>query len=457
MQTKLLPHQKKGVKKLEHFKGRALLADEMQLGKTIQALTYVKRHKKKRPVVVVCPAISKWVWEQQAREHVNMRATILEGTKPPKRMLLNNHSILILNYEILSYWKDHLLKLKPKVLIIDECHYAKNPRAKRTKQLQKLGAAIPHIIAISGTPLVNRPVELWPTIHLLRPDIFDSFLKFAWKYCKPRLMFGKWKYDGAANLKELHHLLKKHLMIRRLKKDVLKELAPKTRVIIPLGIKNRKEYREADEDLIKWLSKTSKSKAFKARKAKRLIRFGYLKRLSAELKIKNVCKWLDNYLESTDDKIVVFAIHQKIIKHLHKKYRKISVVIDGSQSGKKKKIAEKTFKRSKKIRMLIGNIQAAGVSISLSKKANVVAFVELGFTPGEHTQGEDRIHGIGQKKKVIIYYLVARGTIEEDLCKLIQTKQKTSSSVLDGSSEVNTLNIFEELEKRLRRRTKKKR
>ena len=102
--------------------------------------------------------------------------------------------------------------------------------------------------------------------------------------------------------------------------------------------------------------------------------------------------------------------------------------------------------------MLIGNIQAAGVSISLSKNANHLAFVELGWTPGEHTQAEDRIHGLGQTKRAKYYYLVAKGTIEQDLCKLIQKKQKTSSSTLDGHEEVNELNIFDELEKMLKKK-----
>ena len=176
MTTKILPYQIRGIKKIEHFKGRALLADEMQLGKTREALVYIKRHKKKRPVIVICPSISKWVWEHQAREYINVRAIVLEGTKPPKRKLLKNPSFLIINYDILSPWKEYLINLKPKILVIDECHYTKNRSAIRTKQVRMIAKNVPHIIAISGTPLVNRPSELWPILNLLRPDIFKGFM-----------------------------------------------------------------------------------------------------------------------------------------------------------------------------------------------------------------------------------------------------------------------------------------
>jgi SWI/SNF-related matrix-associated actin-dependent regulator 1 of chromatin subfamily A len=454
--TKLLPYQKKGVLQIERFRGKALLADEMQLGKTIQALYFSRRHPKLTPVVVVCPAISKYVWLGQAHEHVHIHGRILSGKTPPKNLPIIRQGLLIINYEILTQWIDWLIQLNPKLLIIDECHYGKNPLAQRTKDLKRLAQDIPHIIAISGTPLINRPAELWTTLNLLRPDIWPNFMDFGWKYCNPTMEFGKWVYKGANNLPELHQELRKHVMIRRLKKNVMKELPAKTRLVVPLGIANRREYVEASLNITGWLKKFSNKKAKKAYKAARLVRFGYLKRLATKLKMKMVFRWLDNFLENNDDKIVVFAIHKFVIKQLHEKYKNISVVIDGSTSTKKKKIRELTFKTKPNIRMLIGNIQAAGVSISLSREAYLTAFVEVGYTPGEHTQAEDRTHGIGQTKGALYWYLIAKDTIEEDLCGLIQKKQKILSATLDGGENVNELNIFDELEKKLKRKRRKR-
>ncbi len=457
MLTKLMPHQKRSLRKIEEFKGRCIEGSEMQVGKTLPVLKYLKRHPKLRPAVIICPSISKYVWKGQAREHVGLRIKILNSQAPPKKIPIVKPSILILNYEILPYWVDYLLELGIKIVIPDEAHKLKNPEAKRTKAFLRLCEGVKHIIPITGTFNINgRPIEMWNILHLLKPKIFHSRLEYAWNYCQPRMVRGQWKFDGASNLKELHKLLKKHVLIRHLKKNVLKDYKKPVRMVIPLGIKRRKEYRQADADIIEWLKRKNPTKAKRAAKAKRLVRFGYLKRLAVKLKMKNVYKWIDNYLESCNSKIVLFAIHKKTIKKLHKRYKNISVVIDGSCSARKKYLAEKTFKTHKKIRILICNIQAAGESISLSKACNESAFVEVGWTPGEHGQAEARNDGIGQTKGCVYYYLIAKGTIEEYLCEILQKKGMINSDILDGDEDLCNLKIFDELEKRLRQSRRNK-
>jgi len=450
MRSKLYKFQKKGVRKIEHFNGRALLADEMGLGKTIQALQYCFNHPEKRPVVIVCPASLKWVWEIEASLHFNIRSEVLNGRTPPKKGLLDNNPFIILNYEILAAWLPYLLKLKPQILLVDECHYIKNKGTRknpvvRTKAVKQLSKKIPHIIAISGTPLTNRPSELYTTLNLIRPKEFKSFIRFAFQYCKPSKRPWGWEYKGACNLAELHRKLNRLMMIRRLKKDVLKELSDKTRIVVPLDIENRKEYDEALNSFIKWLTKKSITKAKKAEKAKKLVQLGYLKRLSSELKMKGVLDWIDNFLEEDSGKLVLYAVHRKIIKQIYERYKKIAVVVDGSVTGKKRKLAVRSFQKNKKVRIFIGNIKAAGVGITLTA-SSTLAFVEMDWTPGDHTQAEDRIHRIGQKNAAMIYYLIAKGTMEEDLCELIQKKQRTLSAILDGSGKVNDLNVFDQLE-----------
>jgi len=436
-------YQLKAVRKIEHFKGRALLADEMGLGKTVEALLWIKKHPKRKPIIVICPASLKWMWKAFVHDILKIRCEILQGTAPPKKGLIGKHSFLIINYEILQYWLPYLKKLKPKILIVDECHYQKNRRAKRTKAVQKLSKKIPYIIALSGTPLVNRPAELWTTLHLIRPEEFKSFTTFAFRYCKPVLRPWGWEYKGAHNLKELHRKLNSMMMIRRLKKDVLGELPDKIRHIIPLEIK-RKEYDEAVINFIRWLTKKSISKAKRAARAEQLVKMGYLKRLAAELKMESILDWVDNFLEESNDKLVLYCTHRNIIKILHDKYKKICVVVDGSVTGKRRKQSIRNFQNNKKIRLFIGNIKAAGVGITLTA-ASSLAFVEMSWTPGEHTQAEDRIHRIGQKNAANIYYLIAKDTIEENLCKLIQKKQKILTATLDGAVKANQLNIFDEL------------
>jgi SNF2 family DNA or RNA helicase len=448
MDTKLKKYQKEGVKLIERFKGHTLLADEMGLGKTIQILTWMNKHKELFPVIVVVPASLKWVWEMQAKEHIGKRGTIVEGTRPRS---LKNEKFIIINYEILHHWIPELLKIQAKVLVVDECHYIKSRKTKRTKAVKLLSKDIPYTIALSGTPLTNRPAELFTTLNLIRPDLYPSFWSFAHRYCCPIRMPWGWEYKGASHLDELHNNLKSTMMIRRLKKDVLKELPDKTREVVPLKLKGYKKYGEAENDFINWLSKKSLVKARRAMRAEAMVKLGYLLRLSAKLKIRKGGKWIDDFLKGNDEKLVVFCTHKKIIKKLHDWYKDISVVVDGSVIGHKRKLAVMKFQRDKKIRIFIGNIKAAGLGIDLWA-ASTCVFMELDWVPGNHTQAEDRLHRIGQKDAVMIYYLIAKDTIEEKLCKLIQQKQETLTAVLDGVTTKNDFDLFNKLQKSLLRR-----
>jgi SWI/SNF-related matrix-associated actin-dependent regulator 1 of chromatin subfamily A len=452
--------QKKGVRKINHFKGRALIADEMRLGKTLQTLLYCKAFRKKRPVIVVCPAAVKYVWQHQAWEHTKIRATVLEGRTASAHTLQSNEEMIILNYEILAAWTPYLKKLCKKskrraILVFDESHYVKSRRAKRYRALRSLAKLFKYVIAISGTPLVSRPSELWTTLNILRPDLYPSFQIYAHRYCKPKYTPWGWQYKGATNLKELHRNLNANLMIRRLRKDVLPYYKEPIREIVPLEMKKKKEYRQAETNFIKWLSKKSRSKAIKAAKAARLVQMGYLARLAAELKLPAVLKWIDDFLESTDEKLILCGIHEKIIRTIYERHKKVAVIVDGKVSGRKKEIAKKSFMNNKKIRIFIGQLHAAGVGIDLSK-ANTVAFTELGWVSGDHNQFEDRAVHINKKKAINIIYLVAKDSIEEDRCLILQDKQKVVSSTLDGTAKANQLNLYDELEKALKRKAKKR-
>lgn len=448
--SKLYEFQKQGVSELLKHNGRNLLADEMGLGKTIQALFYLKKMPDDGLTIVICPASIKWVWRSEALKHVRMKSKILHGKfkDDSKFNPSSKRRIIIINYDILNSWLPFLKKLKPNTIIIDECHYQKNRKAQRTKAVRKLARKVPHIIAISGTPLTNRPAELYTTLNLLWPEHFNSFWTYAFRYCKPYKSNWGWVFSGSRNRKELHQKLKSLGMIRRLKKDVLTELPEKIKEIVPLSIQNRSEYKKATNNFIAWLSEKSKRKAERAKRAKKLVQIGYLKRLAAKLKMKSVLEWVDNFLESNDGKIVLFCSHKSILKELHRRYKNISVAVDGSVKNDKRKRAVNRFQKNKKIRIFIGNIIAAGTGITLTA-ASTVAFVELDWSPGNHEQAEDRIHRIGQKCVSNIYYLVAKNTIEEHLYKIIQAKQKVLSAILDGGSEKNVLSTYKLLKKQI--------
>jgi len=434
---------------MNHFKGRVLLADEMGVGKTIQALWYLKIHPTYRPAIVICPAHIKYVWRDQAKEHIGMRATILNTRTPPKRGFLDkDRELVIINYDVLEYWMHWLKRMKASVLILDESHYMKSRTALRIENIRELGRKIPHVLCISGTPNINGPQDLWTTLNLLQPNLFPSFLPYAQRYCDPKLKSYGWEYKGATNTRELYRMLKQTCMIRRLKKDVLPELPPKVRTVVPLDIERRGEYEEALTDFLSWLEKKDKSKVKKASKAKELVKVGYIKRLVAELKMKEALKWIDNFLE-TNEKLVVFCIHKHIAQILTKKYKKISVVVVGTTNQEKRYERIQRFQKKKKCRMMIGNIKAAGTGIDLTA-AFSVAFLELPWVPGLLLQAEDRVNRWPQKETCFIYYLVAKGTVEEKLCQILQKKHDDASKALDGTIEHSRLDIYNILLRQLK-------
>jgi SWI/SNF-related matrix-associated actin-dependent regulator 1 of chromatin subfamily A len=405
--------QKQGVRCITHFQGNALLGDEMGLGKTVQAIDWLSKNKSASPALVVCPATAKYVWADTASKHKQMTSLILNG-QTPKLSLDNlqeyNPDLYIINYSIFTYWDKLLQKLKLKTLFLDECQKIKNRKAQRTRAIRKFVDRIKftYVIPISGTPLVNKPIELFTALNLVRPDIFSNWWKFAHRYCNPKLTPWGWDFSGASHTKELHELFHQYVGIRRRKKDVLSDLPPKIRHIIQLDITNRNEYEKASgKDFLKWLKKKSPARARKAAKAKHLVQISYLRNLAAQGKLKAVKQWIRDY--------------HKAREH-----------------------AAKRFQNDKDIQFFFGGIISAGTCITLTKAHNL-AFLELDFVPGNHLQAEDRPHRISQTHCVNIYYLIARDTIEVKLCQLIHKKQKIITAILDGEETVNDFDVMKTL------------
>lgn len=454
--TKPYPYQKEGVQLISRFKGKALLADEMGLGKTIQSLVWMILNKTS-PTIVVCPAGLKINWSIEALQHVGIRAEILYGRTPSllgRNVNGSRRRLIIVNYEILKAWLPYLKSLNPQLIIIDECQNIQNPKTIKARSVKNLCKDVKKIIALSGTPLTNRPSELFPILRILWPKTFNSFIDYAHKFCRAKKTPWGWEYKGAKNLDKLHRLLVKKGMIRRLTKDVLKQLPKKTRsvVLFELDDKAKKEYHEAEHNFISWLAKQSIHKAKKASKAKNLVQFGYLKRLSAKLKFPKIIKWIDSFLKESDEKIILYAIHKVPIQILAERYKDICVTVLSSDSQKKRHLKLEKFKNSKRKRILIGNIDVLGTGHNITA-ASAVAFIELSWVPGKHIQAEKRPHRIGQKKRVRCYYLVAQGTIEEDLCSVLQRKQKIIETILDNKVQEDTLDLFKLLKWRIKERT----
>lgn len=449
----LYPYQKDGVAYVDAMEGRALIADEMGLGKTIQALAWLQLRTNARPALIVTTATMKGIWEEEARKWLqNADTQVLSGTKMDTELSGN---ILIINYDILVYWTRRLQDYGLQAVVMDECHKAKNPQAQRTKQMKKVCAGVPHVVGLTGTPM-NKPKDLYVPVDLIRPGLFPSRFVFLRRYCGAKHNGFGWDFGGSSNEEELHKILTENVMIRRLKKDVLKDLPEKTYTFVPLDLENRAEYTRAEKDFESYvrdkvdrdvrkkfdeIAEEMKSivsideeeleylKQSKTETLTVMAQIEELKQLSVKGKMRSIIQWVDDFLE-TEEKLVMFCEHKFVIEHLMTYYGKKIVKIDGSVAPTDRKEVVRQFQKEERVRLFIGNA-AAQEGLTLTRASNV-AIIELPWTWDALSQRIDRVHRITQKRGVMVWYLLASQTIEEKIAKILDSTRIMAEQILDG-------------------------
>lgn len=461
LKHKMFPYQYKGTAFIEEKKGRALIADEMGLGKTIQSLAWLQLHPELRPVIIVCPNTPKINWQRELLKWTEETSVeILSGTTPYKI----TKKVVIIHYNILNAWLSTLLKTKWQVIIFDEIHYiktagtAKKP-VLRTKAAIKLSNNIPNVIGLSGTPIENRPKELYIPLKIINPFLFPVEFTFKMKYCGPKKTAYGWNFDGSSAPEELNNVLKSQVMIRRFKRDVLPELPDKLFKDMYIELSNEQEYRLAESNFIEYVVNKLNSSIenvllnvfgdmpefsdlFKVNskvkqelinttieKATVLAQLETLKQLAAKGIINEVIEWISEFLE-TEHKLIVFGIHKEILNAVYTKFKKVAVKIDGSVSLNNRQIAVDSFQNDPKIKLFVGNMEAAGVAITLTSSSNV-AIIEYPWKPGILAQAIDRAHRIGQKNTVTVYKFIAANTIMEDIISTLAKKTEVINKILD--------------------------
>ncbi len=429
----LYQFQKQAVEFLQLKNGRALIADEVGLGKTLEALSWTALHPDKRPVLIVCPATLKLNWRHEIDKWIGkVRITILSGTTPYD---IRDSEYIIINYDIINEWMDKILEKQPQILILDEAHYIKNSKTIRTKTIKYISKYIPHVIALTGTPIINRPIEAYNIIKIIDNNVIPDFKTYTQVFCDAKLrkfrgrMF--WDYSGASNTEELHNLLTKTIMIRRLKKDVLKELPKVTRTFVPIELNNYNEYKQAENNFIEFiLDKEGEDKAKKITRAEALAKVEILKQLAIKGKLESCLEWIEDLIEN-NGKVIVFAVHRQVIDRIYNHFHKIAVKVDGSVTGAKRDEAVQKFQNDDNVKLFVGNIKAAGTGLTLTASHNTV-FLELPWTPGDVIQAEGRNDRISQEYPVNVYYLLADNTIEWDIAEMLDRKRQVLDMVLNG-------------------------
>lgn len=446
----LYPFQVHGADWVKTHK-RCLIADDMGLGKSPQSLTGLNLTGFKR-LLVLCPASIKINWKREAQRWMLRPVTVdvIDG----KPTLKTAADITVCNYDITTKQTvlDWLLAQEFDCLIIDEAHYLKNPQAKRTKAAKLLAKKPARVIALTGTPIQNRPIDLWPILQMLDPGRWTNWIYYIKRYCDAKQGKFGWDTSGSSNLDELQSILRNTIMIRRLKSDVLKDLPAKIRQVLVLPCPSDIEAAIADERItfersqatIDYLKaeaekaqKTQDQKQFAAvieqLKSAHEIQFQDMSRVrsrTAFLKAPIVADYINDKLEESDEPVVIFAHHKAVIEELEKKLGKWGVVkVVGGMSTEQKQAAVDAF-QSGRARVFIGNIMAAGVGLTLTKAA-WACFAELDWVPGNNAQAEDRIHRITQTRQVTIQILVLEGSIDERVARTNIYKQDVITQALD--------------------------
>jgi SWI/SNF-related matrix-associated actin-dependent regulator 1 of chromatin subfamily A len=418
----LAPFQWAGVRYVLDAR-RVFVADEQGLGKTVEALAALEADGA-YPAIVVCPASMKLGWQREAEKWLPHRSVaVIEGRAavPP------TGEITILNYELVAAHREALARTGPRALVVDESHYCKNPRAKRTQAVRRLAGAVTSDglrLALTGTPVLNHADELIAQLRVLgRLEDFGSGARFSQQF------------RGRLSEERLHWHLRRRCFVRRLKADVLPQLPAKRQVVVPVALTNEAEYRLAEKDVIEWLRSQPLDLAeLNARiaatlRAERLAQLGALQRLAARGKLAAALAWIEDFLAS-GEALVVFARHVEVQQAVLSRFPHALHLL-GSDSLADRDAAIGAFQDPDGPALIVGATRVAAQGITLTRASNV-AFLELEWTPAMHDQAEDRCHRIGQRDAVTAWYLLAANTIDETMARLIQSKRAVVAAVTDG-------------------------
>lgn len=443
----LYDFQKKGVDFIIKSGGKCMLADEMGLGKTVQSIAYANLNNFK--TLVICPASLKLMWQNEIKKFTNKKSYIVYANKIKEAIKKSKkYNFIIINYEIIGKAIKGGLDFRMfDLAILDESFAIKNPNSLRSINTNLL-SFISHKVLLTGTPILNRPAELWSQLHFIEPTMFPNRWKFYFSYCDPVKNHFGWDFSGASHLEDLRERIK-GTVLRRTKKEVLKELPPKieSMIKIELSPSNWKKYLKIYSNFEQIINSGQQGVA--------LARLTYLKQFLSLAKLENITEIINNILE-TGKKVIVFSQYLQPLSILKKTFSDNAVVFWGEMNTKEKQEAVFKFQNDKNVKIFLGSIKASGLGITLTA-ANICIFLDLDWTPSLHAQCSDRCHRIGTKIPVNIYYLIANKTIEENIYALLQKKMSVISELLQEEDilKIKNQSIFPEFLKQLKEKTKK--
>jgi SWI/SNF-related matrix-associated actin-dependent regulator 1 of chromatin subfamily A len=450
LKRELFPFQKQGVAYALKQK-RLIIGDQPGLGKTATSIATITSANA-FPCLVICPSSLKINWEREWDMWTAKKAIVLNDSV--KRTFTYFYEsgmtqVFITNYESLKKYfvaeikqeigadgKKEKLTLKNivfndkigffKSVIVDESHRVKDLKTQQTKFTKGICKGKEYILLLTGTPVVNKPVDLISQLGIIdRMEDFGGYRNFVSRFC-----------DKGDRWRELNVLLRRNCFFRREKTDVLKQLPAKMRAAVLCDITTRKEYNDALADLETYLKRyrqASDEQIEKSLKGEIMVRIGILKNISARGKLPDVIDYVGDVIDS-GEKIILF-VHLREVADTLKRFFPAAVTILGADDAQTRQRNIDRFQNDSSCQLIICSIKAAGVGITLTASSRV-AFVELPWHPADCEQAEDRAHRIGQTDSVQCTYFLGKDTIDEWIYKVISEKREMTKQITGAREEI---------------------
>lgn len=440
LRATLRPYQLDGLKFLAHaptLKLGSILADDMGLGKTVQALAWLEHFRDldgPAPCLVVCPASVVYNWQREAEKFVPGMTTLLLASGAGRHGLrkeIPRHDLIITNYALLRRDLEELKQFEFRAVILDEAQNIKNPDALVARAAKQLKAA--HRLALTGTPLENRLLDLWSIVDFVAPGYLGTRGRFTETYDTP----------DQPHRRRLLTARLRPILLRRIKREVAPEL--------PERIEERQDCELTAEQRLLYLGELQRfRKMVSDFSGEDELRRKKIHVLAALTRLRQICchpalvggkpdigsgkttalfDILDPLI-AEGHKVLVFSQFVRMLQLLQGELRQRSIpyhLLTG-QTTKREAVVE-AFQNDPQAAVFLLSLRAAGTGLNLTAASYVVLY-DPWWNPAVEAQAIDRTHRIGQDRTVITYRLVAKGTVEDKIYELQQRKAAVVKDVL---------------------------
>lgn len=429
---------------------RLLIADDMGLGKSLQALLCIMSaqyqhdgsvHRYK--TLIVCPSVVKVNWANEVEKWTEMDASLIYGQTKEYEV----SDITIINYDLLHARVDELLTDDYDCIIFDECHTLKNQKTQRTQAAKRLATwpTVKGMIAMSGTPILNRPSEIFTILNMLKPATFTNYYLFGKKYCGAIHNGYGWDFNGASNIETsddgvtppLNHLLK-DIMLRRTMDDprLSDQMPDLLQTIIEVDI-SRSKYDIVYNTLMDELEYYRTTGSGSIPPGLLLNILTDLRHAAGRAKVKGAFSWVMHYIDTYSKPIVVFAHHRDVVEGLAESLmieagEDTMLCITGSTPDKRRQELISEFQEGK-LPFLICSTLAMKEGINLDA-ADTTLFVEREWVPAHERQAASRVRRITQESDVCHQVILsAANTVDTHFDRVVREKEAVVKAALDGS------------------------